>query len=338
MTHATLPLCTQTLTGPAAWRSSDYTDPDQWTTPLTTDDVGELFAALQHCRRTDKDLGDITRADFPLDGLARKLAAVSDTLVSGRGFAVLSGFPITADIPRSDIELMYWGLSAHLGPAVTQNARGDLLVPVKNYGNGGLLNAATRGYQTNEALPFHTDSSDIVGLLCLHSAGEGGYSSLTSSVTIHNELLREHRELLGLYYAGFYYDRRDEEVDGERPYYRNSVYAWHEGRLSCRYYLRQFVESAHDRFDLDLSPVERYALDTFEAIAARPENKITMRIRPGDIQFLNNNVIVHARTAFIDTDQIARELLRLWLNPFGAPTPPPGHAAFREGMPLKQIR
>jgi hypothetical protein len=47
---------------------------------------------------------------------------------------------------------------------------------------------------------------------------------------------------------------------------------------------------------------------------------------------------VHARTAFVDADQVARELLRVWLNPFGAPTLPPGHAAFREGMPLKQIR
>ncbi|PXX71252.1 alpha-ketoglutarate-dependent taurine dioxygenase [Nocardia tenerifensis] len=338
MANASSPICTETITGPAAWRSSDFTDPAQWTTPLTADDIGELFAALKHSRDTGKELGQITRADFPLDGLAEKLKDVSRTLVSGRGFAVLSGFPITADIPRSDIELMYWGLCAHLGPAVTQNARGEIIVPVKNYGNGGLLNATTRGYQTNEALPFHTDSSDVVGLLCLRSAGEGGYSSLASSVTIHNELLAHHRELLGLYYAGFYYDRRDEQLDGERPYYRNSVYAWHEGRLTCRYYVRHFIESAAERFDLDLSAVERLALHTFESIADRPENKVTMRINPGDIQFLNNNVIVHARTAFVDGDQVARELLRVWLNPFDAPTPPPGHAAFREGMPQKQIR
>lgn len=338
MANAPSPICTEIITGPAAWQSSDFTDPAQWTTPLTPDDLGELFTALRHSRRTGKELGDITREDFPLDNLATKLESVSRALVEGRGFAVLSGFPIAADISRSDIELMYWGLCAHLGPAVTQNGRGEIMVPVKNYGNGGLLNATTRGYQTNEALPFHTDSSDIVGLLCLRSAGEGGYSSLASSVTIHNDLLRHHRELLGLYYAGFYYDRRDEQLDGERPYYRNSVYAWHEGRLTCRYYVRHFIESASERFDIDLSEVERLALRTFEAIADRPENKVTMRINPGDIQFLNNNVIVHARTAFVDADQVARELLRVWLNPFGAPTPPPGHAAFREGMPQKQIR
>lgn len=331
-------ICTEILTGPAAWQSSDYTDPDQWTTPLTPDDVSELFAALRHSRQTGKELGAITREDFPLDRLATKLAAASRELVDGRGFVVLRGFPIASELARSDIELMYWGLCAHLGPAVTQNGLGEIMVPVKNYGNGGLLNASTRGYQTSEALPFHTDSSDIVGLLCLRSSGKGGDSSITSSVTIHNELLRHHRELLGLYYAGFYYDRRDEQADGERPYYRNSVYAWHEGRLTCRYYVRHFIESAAERFDLDLSTVERLALKTFESIADRPEYKVTMQIRPGDIQFLNNNVVVHARTAFVDTDQVARELLRVWLNPFGAPAAPPGHATFREGMPQKQIR
>ncbi|MEV6559399.1 TauD/TfdA family dioxygenase [Nocardia sp. NPDC051756] len=338
MVNPSSPVCTEILTGPAAWQSSDYTDPDQWTTPLTPDDVSELFAALRHSRQTGKELGAITREDFPLDRLATKLAAVSRELVDGRGFVVLRGFPIASELARSDIELMYWGLCAHLGPAVTQNGLGEIMVPVKNYGNGGLLNASTRGYQTSEALPFHTDSSDIVGLLCLRSSGKGGDSSITSSVTIHNELLRHHRELLGLYYAGFYYDRRDEQADGERPYYRNSVYAWHEGRLTCRYYVRHFIESAAERFDLDLSTVERLALKTFESIADRPEHKVTMQIRPGDIQFLNNNVVVHARTAFVDTDQVARELLRVWLNPFGAPAAPPGHATFREGMPQKQIR
>ncbi len=327
---------TEPITGPAAWVSGDYVDPGQWTIPITAADTAELFTALRFARESGKELAHITRSDFPLGELADKLDEVCRELVSGRGFVVLSGFPISDDIPRADIELMYWGLCAHLGIAVTQNALGEVIVPVKNYGNGGLLNASTRGYQTNESLPFHTDSSDIVGLLCLRNSGQGGISSLTSSVTIYNELLRHHRELLGLYYAGFYYDRRDEQTGDEPPYYRNSVYAWHDGRLTCRYYLRQFVESAHERFDLPLSPVERLALDTFEAIANRTELKVNMAIRPGDIQLLNNNVIVHARTAFVDTDEIARELLRLWLNPFDAPRPPEGHAAFREGMPVKQ--
>ncbi|MEU6581571.1 TauD/TfdA family dioxygenase [Nocardia sp. NPDC046763] len=327
---------TETITGPAAWVPGDFSDPSLWTVSITADDTAELFAALGHARSTGKEMRVITRSDFPLDGLARKLADVSRELVFGRGFVVLSGFPIGDDIPRADVELMYWGLCAHLGIAVTQNGLGEIIVAVKNYRNGGLSNTATRGYQTSEPLPFHTDSPDIVGLLCLTSSGEGGVSSLTSSMTIHNELVRNHRELLGLYYAGFYYDRRDEQASGERPYYRNSVYAWHDGILTCRYYLRQFIESAHQRYGIEVSAVERLALDTFEAIANRPEFKLSMQIRPGDIQLLNNNVVVHARDAFVDSAEISRELLRLWLNPFDAPTPPPGHAAFREGMPLKQ--
>lgn len=328
-------ICTHELTGPSVWTSADYTDPSQWTTPLSPADIAELFDALAHAKASGKPLGEITKDDFPLNGLRDKLAGVRAELATGRGFAVLSGFPVT-DLARADIELMYWGLGSHLGPAVTQNGHGEILVPVRNYGNGGLLNASTRGYQTNSALPFHTDSSDIVGLLCLQSSGAGGLSRLTSSSAIHNELLRSHRELLGLLYAGFYYDRRDEQAAGERPYYRNSVFVWHEGRIFCRYYLRPFVESASKRFGIELTDVHRLALDTFEAVAAMPELSISMTLRPGDIQFLNNNAVVHARTAYVDTDEIERELLRLWLNLVDAPTPPPGFATFREGMPMRE--
>ena len=39
--------------------------------------------------------------------------------------------------------------------------------------------------------------------------------------------------------------------------------------------------------------------------------------RPGDIQFLNNHVTLHTRTAFTDheNDELKRHLLRLWLSP-----------------------
>ncbi|MFD4352124.1 TauD/TfdA family dioxygenase [Nocardia sp. NPDC058518] len=324
---------TKPIIGPAAWVRADFTGPDQWTVAFSADDIAELFAALEHARATGKAFRDLTRDDFPLDGLVAKLREVSRELDEGRGFVVLSGFPIDSDIPGIDVETMYWGLCAHLGTAVTQNGLGEVIVRVADYGNGGLANSSSRGYQTNESLPFHTDSSDIVGLLCLNSAGAGGQSSLTSSMTIHNELVRDHRELLGVYYTGFYYDRRDEQSRDELPYYRNSVFAWHHDRLTCRYYLRQFIESARERFGIHVSEVEQLALDTFDMIANRRENKVDMHIRPGEIQLVNNNVIVHARAAYTDTDRVSRELLRIWLNPSDSPAPPAGHAAFRDGMP-----
>lgn len=59
----------------------------------------------------------------------------------------------------------------------------------------------------------------------------------------------------------------------------------------------------------------------------RCERTVNMPIRPGEIQLVNNNVIVHARAVYVDTDRVRRELLRIWLNLFDSPVPPAGDAA-----------
>lgn len=51
-------------------------------------------------------------------------------------------------------------------------------------------------YATPLAQPMHTDSSaDIVALLSLRLAKEGGLSSWSSSVSVHNELLKLGRKV-----------------------------------------------------------------------------------------------------------------------------------------------
>lgn len=55
--------------------------------------------------------------------------------------------------------------------------------------------ANTRVYATPLAQPYHTDSADAVGLLCLRPGLQGGLSSWASSVSVHNELLRRGRRV-----------------------------------------------------------------------------------------------------------------------------------------------
>jgi alpha-ketoglutarate-dependent taurine dioxygenase len=53
-----------------------------------------------------------------------------------------------------------------------------------------------------------------------------------------------------------------------------------------------------------------------EEIANSPEFHVEMDFMPGDIQLLNNAVILHAREAYTDFDEPDRKrhLLRLWLR------------------------
>jgi hypothetical protein len=60
-------------------------------------------------------------------------------------------------------------------------------------------------------------------------------------------------------------------------------------------------------------------------LAGDPELRLDMSFIPGDIQFLHNHTILHARSAYEDWPEAERKrhLLRLWLSPPGArPLPP----------------
>jgi hypothetical protein len=62
-----------------------------------------------------------------------------------------------------------------------------------------------------------------------------------------------------------------------------------------------------------LTALQIEALDLLAEMAT--EFSISFHFRPGDMQFLNNHVIYHARTAYQDDDGPRKRLLhRLWLS------------------------
>lgn len=69
--------------------------------------------------------------------------------------------------------ISYWGLGRYFGEPVPQNKSGHLLGHVCDLGLDP-SNPNHRIYATSAAQPFHTDSADIVALLCLREAMEGG--------------------------------------------------------------------------------------------------------------------------------------------------------------------
>ena len=195
-----------------------------------------------------------------------------------------------------------------MGSPVKQNTQGDILGEVMSIGD--IAQKDTRVYQTNAYLPYHTDPSDVVGLLCLRQARSGGLSSLVSAASIHNQILAKYPEYLGLFYKSFYYAHLGEDLPSLSP-----LFSFYAGKLSCRY-LRQYIEFGHEIRKHPLSPVEIEALDIFDSIANQPDLRLDMILQPGDIQFVNNYFILHSRSEFEDHDELSqrRKLLRLWLK------------------------
>ena len=301
-------ILTQPITGPSAWKAADAAQrQDEWLRPLSAEAIAALDAALAGLEARGLRFPHFTKEDFPLDALAPELARWSEDLENGLGFVVARGIPVER-YTEAQIDAICYGIGLHLGRPVRQNPKGDLLGKVQAVGDIGDKN--TRVYETNLYLPYHTDPSDVVGLLCVRKAKEGGLSSLVSVASIYNEILAKYPEYLGLYYKRWYMAHLCQPDPA-----LTALFSFHEGKLSCRY-LRQYIELGHEIMGLPLSRVEIEALDVFDSVLHDPANRLDMMMEPGDLQLANNNAVLHSRTGFVDHDDPAqrRKLLRLWLE------------------------
>ncbi len=300
-------ILTTEIAGPAAWRGQALARDTAWCHELSRAEIAALDSALASVLRAGKRFPDFTKADFPLPAWQATLARLADELENGRGFQLMRGLPIDR-YSEDEIDIAFYGIGLNLGLPVRQNPQGDLLGRVMNVGDPN--DRATRVYETNAYLPYHADPSDVVGLLCVRRASSGGVSSLVSFASVYNELLRCHREYLGLFYRHWYYAHLGEDLPSLTP-----LFSYHEGKLAFRY-LRQYIELGHDVMERPLSAVEIEALDLFDAITHRDDMRLDMLLEPGDLQWVNNYTVLHSRTAFVDGDDPAhhRRKLRLWLQ------------------------
>lgn len=255
----------------------------------------------------------MTQTDFPLRALSSKLAQLRETLVHGIGFHLLRGLPV-GQYDMATSAAIFCGIGAHLGVARSQNAKGHLLGHVTDVG-ADLSDPKTRIYQTTKRQTFHTDSTDVVGLLCLREAMEGGDSLLVSTLTLYNEMRARHPDLAPLLFQPLATDRRGEVPDGMDPWFEIPVLNWHQGKLTGLYQ-RTYIDSAERLTDAPrLSDQHREALDAWDALTNDADLHLKMRLQPGDMQFVYNHHLLHDRTGFSDwpdPDQ-RRHLLRLWL-------------------------
>jgi hypothetical protein len=285
-----------------------------WIQPLTEEERGELRAAATAVRRKTPGL-DFGKQDFPLARLGERLARVRSELEDGSGVVLLRGLPVEDWDPES-IEQVYWGIGAHLGSALAQTPRGELLIKVQDQGGDQYRDPTARGYHTARRLPFHNDQGDVVGLLCVRTCKSGGASCIASAAAVHNEILRTRPDLLALLYGPWYSDIRGEQPPGRPAWYVEPRFSQFQGKLFTQHG-RTYVDSAQRFPEVPrLTPAQLEAMALVDSLCASDQYRLDMDFRPGDIQFLNNRVVLHSRTDFVDFEEPGRKrlLLRLWLR------------------------
>lgn len=299
----------------SAWYGPQLKERTDWIAHLSVSEIAEVERAAKELDEAPLDLTSITIDDAPLPTLGPRLRQLLEEVLNGRGFVLIRGLPIDR-WSRREAAIAFLVIGVHLGRLRMQNAAGHLLGHVKDLGRSS-TDPNTRIYQTRERQTHHTDSCDVVGLLCLKSAKSGGLSNLVSSTTIFNEMRRRRPNLANVLFDPIETDRRGEVPEGAKPYFRIPVFNWHAGLLST-IYQRQYIESAR-RFPgvAPLTPGQIEALDLFDELANDPALNLMMEFQPGDMQFVHNHTILHDRTAFEDFPEPERKrhLLRLWLAP-----------------------
>jgi Taurine catabolism dioxygenase TauD, TfdA family len=289
-------------------------------------EIEEIDAALAHLRdQGELDFPAITPDTFPLPTLDAFFRGLRDELRFGRGFVLLRGIP-RARYSSDDMARIYFGLGAHIGSPLPQSWQGELLGHVIDVSD---IEPGARGYHAGGAQRFHTDSCDVVSLMCLQAAKSGGASRICSSIAVHRRLERERPDLLQVLYDDFTFRRR--EVDAEHGsgvlVRRISVFARTGDEISV-FLSGDYPNRAVAAGDAVMTAIQREALDEVQRIAAAPDTYLDMNIGEGDIQFLNNRMLLHGRTGYEDHGAMARRrhLLRLWLKVPGWPPQPEGQA------------
>lgn len=288
---------------------------DRYVFELTDEHRTELDAALVHAESLTDDVLDIEKHHFPLPTLGPELDRIKHDLIDGVGVALIRG----VDVDRYGKErasTIYWGIGTHLGMPWPQNAKGHLLGDVTDQGKA-VDDPTSRGNEIGGVpFPFHSDGSDLVGLFCLDAGASGGESLVANIVSIHNELARREPELAAALYEPMPYDFRGEQAPGGKGWYSMPVANRHDDRLFVRY-IRPYILASRRHADAPRpSAAAEAAMDRVDAMCADPSYHVSMALRPGDMQFVNNYHVLHARKGYTDDRPAGkvRHLKRLWLE------------------------
>ena len=313
----------QPVRGPSVWRPADLARRGDWLHVLGEDEIAELSEAAAAVEQSGLDLLGLDRRRFALSAaLSGTFARFRAQIIDGLGFVQIRGLPVER-LGRRKAATIFWGVACHLGDEiVSQNARGNLLDHVKDFGQT-FSSPTSRGPYTRERIEYHTDACDVVGLLCLHPSASGGESTLASGGAVHNEMLRRRPDLVEALRQPLYRDRRGEVPPGRDPWYAMPVFNFFEGCLSVTNE-PSYIDSVARFFEENPnSPDQLEALQFLDEIAE--ELHFDIAFEAGDMQFLHNHTVMHSRQAFTDFPDLARRrhLLRIWLLTYdGQPVPP----------------
>ncbi|KAL6707428.1 hypothetical protein ACN47E_004207 [Coniothyrium glycines] len=309
------------ITGRTAWQKAEFQNaPERWVHQFSAAEIQEISDAADKFTASKTPLTGISKALFPLPEFSKFLEPLRKDLIDGKGFILFKGLPVL-EWGNAKSAVAYMGLGTYLGYFVSQNSRGHVLGHVKDLGEDATQIDKVRIYRTNARQFFHADDADLVGLLCVAKALEGGESDLVSSHAVWNDLQENNPDVAEtLTQPIWYFDRKGETSEGQQEWIKTAVFYLETGdnpRVYSKwdpYYIRSLTRFSDAGLIPALSEAQQRAATVLEETCQKLALHMILDI--GDIQFLSNNHVLHARTAYKDFAPPAprRHLMRLWLS------------------------
>ncbi|EDR11252.1 uncharacterized protein LACBIDRAFT_233103 [Laccaria bicolor S238N-H82] len=316
----------QQVESPIVWEGKDWKNEDQWVYNLTPSELKEIDDALVHFKGLNVEMGHVGRDTFPLPTLSKELRGLAQELYSGRGFFVLRTIPIDQYSP-ADLAIIYAGISSHVGSARgKQDGTGAVLAHIKDltvshaHEKGGIGNSA---YTTDKQV-FHTDVGDLIALMALATAEEGGTSRISSGARVYNELAATRPDLIHTLSELWPLDRF--VFGGDPGYTTRPVLYYEDGHVIIQYSRRHFTGYGQQKRSQNIPPITEAQAEALDAVHFLAEKySLGLNFQKGDIQYINSMGLLHARDSFKDSAEKTRHLIRLWLrnDEFAWRTPKP---------------
>lgn len=306
------------ITDDTAWYADDIrNDVDSWLHPITQQQKDEILVALDVAKQNGCTAENIKKEFFPLPGSSPIFEYMNENFNNRYGFSVIRGVPIEG-LEVEDMELVFAGITSHFGKKFNVDNKGTLIDHISDYG-GDYSDISVRGNTTNAQLTMHCDTGDLLILLCVRAAKEGGINNIASSISVFNEVVENHPEYLEVLFKGFHFNIRGNGPKGEFlniTKHRVPIYSYYNNQLSCRYNEKAIL-TAEEWPGVDpLTDLEKEAVKYIAEVAMRDDLRFDVMLEPGDIAFFFNHTVFHNRSGFTDHDEAEKKrlLLRQWVN------------------------
>ncbi|KAI0403357.1 Clavaminate synthase-like protein [Xylaria palmicola] len=301
-----------TIQGPMTWHGGAGGSFDPYTLELAPADVNEIELALKHFLGLGLNGSEVTRDNFPLPHLGARLQDCASNIHQGSGLCIIRGLTPGA-YSAEDNTVIFLGLASHIGAQRgVQNAKGAMLSHIYESSSWTVPREKRHGIHTNGSLPFHTDMGcEILAIHIRSCAARGGGTYVASAAAVYNAMMKASP------WAVHTLAKHNWPIQvsrGTSPFVLGPLLGFQSGNLVISADASRIGPHPADTNSRvpNLLPAQKEALALLQRMAKAQQ--VQLPTRQGDMVFLNNWGVLHARDAYEDDSMATRHLVRLWLR------------------------